>query len=168
MTKAELLQKQFLRFANVQDILSKQIHRELLQGYGNSELNCIDCIGHTRHPNTSVIAQKMSFTRSAISKIMKKLVDKGVAVPYQIEGNQKEIYYRLTPYGRELFRQHAMRHNSWEKRDTFFFNSLDESMLDTVLQFMNAYNGYLELKMTTDASLDPYTELPDTEDADEL
>ncbi len=167
MTKGELLQKQFLRFANVQDILSKQIHRELLQGYGNSELNCIDCIGHSRHPNTSVIAQKMSFTRSAISKIMKKLIDKGVAVPYQIEGNQKEIYYRLTPYGREIFKQHALRHKSWEERNIFFFNSLDDPTLDTILQFMNAYNGYLELKLTESTALESHAESDDPESTDE-
>ena len=146
MTKSELILEQFRRYANSADIMSKLHSREILSGYGNSELNCIDCIGRMKHPNAARIADEMDLTRSA----------KDAAISYQLPGNQKEIYYKLTPYGRELFRQHRLRHLNWEQRDREFFDSLDPVILDTALEFMNAYNGYLERKLAEEmAAGDP-------------
>ena len=125
MTKSELILEQFRRYANSADIMSKLHSREILSGYGNSELNCIDCIGRMKHPNAARIADEMDLTRSAVSKILRKLIAKDAAISYQLPGNQKEIYYKLTPYGRELFRQHRLRHLNWEQRDREFFDSLD-------------------------------------------
>ncbi len=124
MTKSELI-LEFRRYANSADIMSKLHSREILSGYGNSELNCIDCIGRMKHPNAARIADEMDLTRSAVSKILRKLIAKDAAISYQLPGNQKEIYYKLTPYGRELFRQHRLRHLNWEQRDREFFDSLD-------------------------------------------
>ena len=118
MTKSELILEQFRRYANSADIMSKLHSREILSGYGNSELNCIDCIGRMKHPNAARIADEMDLTRSAVSKILRKLIAKDAAISYQLPGNQKEIYYKLTPYGRELFRQHRLRHLNWELRDS--------------------------------------------------
>ena len=148
MTKSELILEQFRRYANSADIMSKLHSREILSGYGNSELNCIDCIGR--------------LTRSAVSKILRKLIAKDAAISYQLPGNQKEIYYKLTPYGRELFRQHRLRHLNWEQRDREFFDSLDPAILDTALEFMNAYNGYLERKLAEEmAAGDPSERIAD-------
>ncbi len=152
MTKSELILEQFRRYANSADIMSKLHSREILSGYGNSELNCIDCIGRMKHPNAARIADEMDLTRSAVSKILRKLIAK----------DQKEIYYKLTPYGRELFRQHRLRHLNWEQRDREFFDSLDPVILDTALEFMNAYNGYLERKLAEEmAAGDPSERIAD-------
>ena len=78
---------------------------------------------------------------------MRRLVSKGAIQSYQLPSNQKEIYYRLTPYGREIFKQHRLRHQDWEDRERMFFQSLNSDMLDMALQFMNIYNGYLEMKV---------------------
>lgn len=153
MTKGELLQKQFLRYANTQDMLLKLHSGEILMGYGNSELNCLDCIGRLKHPNASAIAEKMGMTRSAISKILRKLLGKSAVVSYQLPGNQKEIYYKLTAYGREVYKQHAIRHGNWARRDIDFFNSLEEEKMTVILEFMNMYNGYLELKLTENMTI---------------
>ena len=152
MTKGELLINQFRRYANTVDIMTKMHSREILNGYGNSELNCIDCIGHMKRPNAARISEKMGLTRSAVSKTLRKLLSKDAVSAYQLPGNQKEIYYRLTPYGRELFEQHRLRHTRWETRDQDYFDSLDSGMVDTALQFMNSYNGFLELKLAEEMS----------------
>ena len=153
MTKSELILEQFRRYANSADLMTKLHSREILSGYGNSELNCIDCIGRMKHPNAARIAEEMDLTRSAVSKILRKLITKDAAISYQLPSNQKEIYYKLTPYGRELFRQHRLRHLNWEQRDRDFFESLDANLLDSALEFMNAYNGYLERKLAEEMSV---------------
>jgi DNA-binding MarR family transcriptional regulator len=147
MTKGELLIAQFRRYANVADVITKFHSQEILSGYTNSELNCIDCIGHMRRPNAVRISEEMGMTRSAISKILRRLISKGAAESYQRPENQKEIYYKLTPYGREIFKKHRQRHQEWEDRDQDFFDSLEPGMLDAALLFMNSYNGYLEMKV---------------------
>lgn len=153
MTKSELILEQFRRYANSADLMTKLHSREILSGYGNSELNCIDCIGRMKHPNAARIAEEMNLTRSAVSKILRKLITKDTAISYQLPSNQKEIYYKLTPYGRELFRQHRLRHMNWKQRDRDFFDSLDPVILDTALEFMNAYNGYLERKLAEEMAV---------------
>lgn len=163
MTKGELLIAQFQRYANASDVLSKLHSQEILSGYTNSELNCIECIGHMRRPNASRVSAEMNMTRSAVSKILRKLLSKGVADSYQLPENQKEIYYRLTPYGKEIFKKHRIRHQKWENRDQEFFNTLDPATLDTVLYFMNVYNGYLEMKVAECASADIPSESLDTD-----
>lgn len=56
-------------------------------------------------------------TRSAISKIVKKLLANGDIISYQWEDNKKEIYYKLTEKGKALFDEHFIRHSAWEKRE---------------------------------------------------
>lgn len=147
MTKHQLLIQQFRRYANNVDLITRAHSTEMLHGYGNSELNCIDCISRAKRPTASSISKEMDITRSGISKILRRLVSKGAIQSYQLPSNQKEIYYRLTPYGREIFKQHRLRHQDWEDRDRMFFQSLNSDMLDMALQFMNIYNGYLEMKV---------------------
>lgn len=169
MTKGELLQKQFLRYANTQDMLSKLQSREILLGYGNSELNCIDSIGRMKRPNVSAIAERMNMTRSAVSKIVRKLMGKGAVVSYQMPDNQKEIYYRLTSYGREIYKQHHIRHAAWAARDQAFFNAVDDATLSAALRFMNMYNVHLELKLTdTMAAAAPSDDCPGADGGGEL
>ncbi|MGI5928392.1 MarR family transcriptional regulator [Pseudoflavonifractor sp.] len=147
MTKHQLLIQQFRRYANNVDLITRAHSTEILNGYGNSELNCIDCIGRAKRPTASSISKEMDITRSGISKVLRRLVSKGAIQSYQMPSNQKEIYYCLTPYGQEIFKQHRLRHQNWEDRDRMFFQSLSSEMLDTALQFMNIYNGYLEMKV---------------------
>ena len=75
-----------------------------------------------------------------------------------------EIYYKRTPYGREIFRQHRTRHRYWELRDQSFFSTLDEETMDVVLRFMNLYNGYLDLKLAN--QMDPNHEASFAEEAE--
>lgn len=106
MTKHQLLIQQFRRYANNVDLITRAHSTEMLNGYGNSELNCIDCIGRAKRPTASSISKEMDITRSGISKVLRRLVSKGAIQSYQLPSNQKEIYYCLTPYGQEIFKQH--------------------------------------------------------------
>ena len=157
MTKQELLIQQFRRYANNVDLITRAHSMKILNGYGNSDLNCIDCIGRMKRPTASSISKEMGITRSGISKILRKLLSKGAVQSYQLPDNQKKIYYYLTPYGRELYKQHRLRHQNWEDRDRMFFQSLNSDMLDMALQFMNIYNGYLELKVAELSDQTPQT-----------
>ncbi len=73
----------------------------------------------------------------------KKQISQGLVESYSLEGNKKEIYFRLTKKGEELFNEHKQRHKMWEKRDSEFFNKYSEDKLSEICTFFEEFNGYL-------------------------
>ena len=107
------------RMLEIIDLLTKIAERSALLRHGDSvvldglnlaEVHCIDQIGVTDHANVTKIADAMRLTRGAISKITKKLLCKGLIESYQRPGNNKEIYFRLTAGGRQIFEEHRVCH----------------------------------------------------------
>lgn len=147
MSYSKLLISQFTELYEKQDILTKLTSREFLHSYGYSEIHCIDLIGKLEQPNVTKLSSKLSMTRSAISKIVKKLLTNGDITSYKRKDNKKEIYYKLSEKGQILFDEHFKRHSDWEKRDEKFFNQLDDKDLQTVSRFLNEFNQYLEAQI---------------------
>lgn len=148
MSYSELLISKFTELFEKQDILTKLTSKEFLHGYGYSEIHCIDLIGKLDNPNVTKLSSKLSMTRSAISKIIKKLVAKEAITSYKCKDNKKEIYYELTDKGKILFDEHLKRHCAWEERDKNFFQKLDNKDLETVSRFLTEFNKYLEEQIT--------------------
>ncbi len=99
MDRCELLLDLLLEYTNLAEI-NDDIHNVPdLTGYNNSELNCLDCIGRMKDPNVTSIAEAMNMTKGAISKIIRKLSDKGTLVDYQLDGNRQKVYYTLSDKG---------------------------------------------------------------------
>ena len=107
------------RLLEIVDSLTKIAERSALLRHGDSvvldglnlaEVHCIDQIGAADPANVTRIADAMRLTRGAISKITKKLLCKGLIESYQRPGNNKEIYFRLTAGGRQIFEEHRVCH----------------------------------------------------------
>lgn len=92
MSYSELLLAQFTELCEKHDALNKLNSREILHNYGHSEIHCIHLIGKCEQPNVTKISSKLAMTKSAISRIVKKLLDNGDIESYQLECNKKEIY----------------------------------------------------------------------------
>ncbi len=144
MKEQELLLKEIALMLERQDMLSKLTESQCLDEYGYSETHCIDYIGRLELPNVTKVAEHMGMTRGAISKMTKKLLAKGLIEKYTLETNKKEIYFRLTEQGQQLFDEHAKRHERWEKRDMEFLSRYSDEEVRAVLHFMKEFNGYLE------------------------
>ena len=113
MDRSEELLQLVLEYTNLSDETDKLHNRDSLSGYDNSELNCLDAIGRLEQPNVTALAGEMRMTKGAISKILRKLSDKGAVEPYQLGSNRQKIFYRLTDAGQELFAAHRERHRGW-------------------------------------------------------
>lgn len=127
-----------------QEMLVSMESQELVQGYGYTDTNCIDLIGIMENPNVTKLASKMDMSKSAISKMMKRLIADGLVESYRREENRKEVYFKLTDAGWILFEAHRLRHQLWENRDYEFLCSLDLTMVKIVTEFMQRYNKFLE------------------------
>ncbi len=124
--------------------LNKLKMEDHLQGYKPSEVHCIEYIGKNPDSNVTKLAETFYMTRSAISKITKKLMDKGCIESYQKPDNKKEIYFRLTEKGTEVFNIHEELHKGFQKRDQAVFAQVTEAQFDDMLGFMERYSRHLD------------------------
>ncbi|EPS53035.1 MarR family transcriptional regulator [Clostridium botulinum A1 str. CFSAN002368] len=103
-----------------EEILGKIAFRGEYEKYGVSEIHCIDFIGKIENPNVTKISENMNMTRGAISKICKKLLNSKLIDKYKKPDNDKEIYFKLTKSGEELYKRHEIKHKKWEERNNNF------------------------------------------------
>ena len=83
-------------------------------------------------------------TRGAISKIVKKLSQKGLIDSHRQPGNLKETYHRLTQTGREIDERHARAHSEWERREIAFLRSVPRADKAVLAAFLRRFDGHLE------------------------
>lgn len=127
-----------------QDILTELASVDVLKGYGYSDIHCIDVIGKLENPNVTKISKELNMTRGAISKITKKQIGEGLIASYTLQDNKKEIYFKLTDKGNEIFCEHDKRHKKWEKRQEIFLEKQSEETLKRVNDFLKDFNNYLK------------------------
>ncbi len=120
---------------------------EVLKDYSISEMHCIDNIERIENANVTKISQEMNITKGGISKLLKKLLKRGVIETYTIQTNKKEIYYRLTPAGKEVFSAHEKMHQDWYSKDEDFFKQFDKKEIQTAERILAQYNELLKERL---------------------
>ena len=112
--------------------------------YTSSEISCIEYIGNHVDPNGTQLADYCNMTRSALSKMTKKLIKKGIIENYQRPDNKKEIYFRLTEKGKEIYNIHEEMTNKFMERDKTVFEQTPVSEIDSVLRFLENYSRHVD------------------------
>lgn len=115
-----------------------------LNGYQPSEIHCIEYIGDHEEVNVTKLANGMFMTRSAISKITRKLLKKELIKSYQKTDNKKEIYFELTSEGQKIYQMHADLHQASYERDEAMFEKISADQYDFILSFLKQYNQHLD------------------------
>lgn len=115
-----------------------------LKGYKPSEVHCLDFVGKNADCNVTKLADAFFMTRGAISKITKKLLQKGAIESYQRPDNRKEIFFRLTEQGEAVYQTHAQLHSEFQKRDKAVFDRLTAEQMETLLSFVESYSRHLD------------------------
>ena len=141
MKEHQILLEEIASMLQRQELLTKLTENVCLEEYSYSETHCI---GRTELPNVTKIAENMQMTRGAISKMTKKLLAKGLIDKYTLESNKKEVYFRLTESGMELYKEHEKRHKLWEERDSKFLARYSKEEIECITKFMKEFNLYLE------------------------
>lgn len=127
-----------------EECLGKKAFKGRYKEYGISEIHCVDAIGKIEDPNVTKISKYMSMTRGAISKIAKKLLENGIIKKYKKPENEKEIYFRLTKLGEEMYFFHEEKHRNWEERNNKFFQDISENEQKIIINFLQSFNKHLE------------------------
>lgn len=118
--------------------------KKWLQGYTPSELHCIDYIGKNAECNVTKLSDAFLMTRSAISKLSKKLIKKNLIESYQKPENKKEVYFRLTDLGKELYDLHEKVHIQLHERDKDILDNIGDHDFLSIMTFICQYSQHLD------------------------
>lgn len=127
--------------------LNKFKMEDVLKEYKSSEVHCMEYIDRNTDSNVTKLAEAFFMTRSATSKITKKLIEKGFVESYQKPDNKKEIYFRLTREGKEVSKIHDELHKEFQDRDKVVFEDVTKEEFDTIINFVEKYRNHLDLEI---------------------
>jgi DNA-binding MarR family transcriptional regulator len=144
MNKEDQVIVGFRELFNKMAWLNKIKMEDSLKDFKSSEVHYIECIGRNVDPNVTKLAESLYMTRGAISKITKKLMNKGIIESYQKPDNKKEIYFRLTEQGQEIYKLHEDLHKEFQERDKVIFEQITEEQYDSMLLFLDQYSKHLD------------------------
>lgn len=144
MDKKEEVLQGFAEVFNKRAWLDKVKMEQALAGYAPSEVHCIEFIGKHKDPNVTKMAESMYMTRGAISKLTKKMLKKKYIESYQNPDNKKEIYFKLTAEGKQVFDLHEQLHKEFEERDQIVFEPIKDEQYEAFLKFLERYNQHLD------------------------
>ncbi|KLU65303.1 HTH-type transcriptional regulator Hpr [Desulfosporosinus acididurans] len=147
MNKEEQIMKDFRDLFNKIMWLDSFKMKISLKNYNPSEIHCIEYIGQNADSNVTKLAEYFYMTRSAISKLTKKLIEKGLIESYQKPDNKKEIYFRLTEQGKAINKVHEKLHEESQERDKAVFEKVSEEQFDIMLSFAEKYNRHLDAEI---------------------
>ncbi|MDR0199981.1 MAG: MarR family transcriptional regulator [Streptococcaceae bacterium] len=125
--------------------LDRPLYEAALTGFSDSEIDVVNALAKTeRDMNVTRLAAKLYLTRSAITKITRKLLQKGILTSYQLPDNKKEIYFRLSQAGNHLSQVHDSVEASLLKRDDTVFETMSEKEFKTLMTFGKSYKQHLD------------------------
>ena len=147
MNREEQITKKLRDLFNKMAWLNASKMKESLKSCKPSEVHCIEYIGKNEDSNVTKLAEAFYMTRGAISKLTKKLIEKGFAESYQKPENKKEVYFKLVAQGQKIFDTHEELHKEFVARDKAVFEQITEKQLDDILGFMEKYSKHLDAEI---------------------
>lgn len=116
----------------------------LFEEFSISEMHCVDFVFKTELPNVTKLSEKMNITKGGVSKIIKKLIEKNAIESFSVDTNKKEIYYKLTNKGKEVFKLHKNIHEKWCEINLEFFKNCSKEEIKYTILFLEKYIQYLK------------------------
>jgi len=147
MNKGNQLFKGFADIYNKTVWLNKLKMEVALKECKSSEVHCIEYIGKNKDSNVTKLAENFYMTKGAISKLTKKLIQKGYIESYQKKENNKEIYFKLTKKGERIYNTHDELHKEFIRRDKVVFKEITDEQLNYMLNFVENYNKHLDIEI---------------------
>ncbi|WP_212936026.1 MarR family transcriptional regulator [Bacillus hominis] len=147
MNKEEQVMNGFRELYNKLVWLNKDKMEEGLKGFKSSEVHCIEYIENNADSNVTQLAEAFYVTRGAISRMTKKLIQKGLIESYQKSENKKEIYFRLTEQGKEIYKIHEDLHKEFQDRDKAVFEQVTDEEFESIISFVEKYSRHLDAEI---------------------
>lgn len=133
-----LLEK-LIRYCNVYaSVYKEEVDYGLTEPFSFAQIQVLEYLleNEELNQNMSTIACRLGISLSTFSKMVSKLVDKGLLEKFYLEGNRKNIVVRVSTKGRELYGEYAQR--VLEQHFSHMFEMLDTIPEDYIGTFAQA------------------------------
>lgn len=147
MDKGKEVLMQFWELFQKKILLESYIQKNKLKGYSPSEIHCIQYVGSNPNSNVTKLADAFRMTTGGVTKLTKKLVEKNLLEAYKSSDNRKEIYFRLTSQGQELYKMHEKLNEEFDERDSGILQQITTEEYECLLHFANIYNSHLDIEL---------------------
>ncbi|WP_371362454.1 hypothetical protein SRRS_35960 [Sporomusa rhizae] len=113
----------------------------------SSEIHTLDMIGKHSGITVTELADRQGISKSALPKLIHKLIEKDLVYRYQEPGNKKNILLELTDKGRIAIQHHFEFHETFDSGIMKKINSLTPEeylFLSDLLQELEQYIDHTE------------------------
>ncbi|MDO3680353.1 MarR family winged helix-turn-helix transcriptional regulator [Paenibacillus ehimensis] len=108
----------------------------LLKDTTVTELHVLDAIGRLEPVNGITVSRQFGIPKGSVSKITRRLTAKGLIQKQFLPNNKKEVLFRTTSLGRELFRLHEALHRQIEQGVVRFLQKYDDAELRVLARIL--------------------------------
>lgn len=109
---------------------------EILQDATLLMLRVLNAIGQLEPVNGITIAKQFRIPKGSVSKTTRRWIAKKLIKKESLPNNKKEVLFRLTPLGRELFEVHRAFDQQMERGFIRFLERYDADQLDFITRLL--------------------------------
>ncbi|WIG60343.1 MAG: hypothetical protein OJF49_003091 [Ktedonobacterales bacterium] len=109
---------------------------ELLRDSTVTALRVVDAIGRLNLVNGSTISAQFRIPKGTVSKVTRRLIAQKLVSTESLPNNKKEILFRLTPLGRDLFQVHRAFDEQMERGFRRFLQRYDPNELRLLVRVL--------------------------------
>lgn len=109
-----------------------------------TEIHVVSCIGQHEPLNLTAIADKMGLSKGNVSKVTTRLLKNGWVRKTQLNDNKKEVFFRLTAPGKQLYVIHEELHDRAQEKFMGILHAYSEAELEVVKRFILDLIGFYE------------------------
>lgn len=109
-----------------------------------NDIHMIETIGDYPTCNLSELALLRRQNKSTVSRKVRELEKNGLICSYHREGNDKDVYYKLTESGYQAYEGHYAFHQQRSAKVYAQYANFSLAKKKTVLEFLNGYIEYLK------------------------
>jgi DNA-binding MarR family transcriptional regulator len=102
---------------------------EILHNSTAMTLRVLDAIGQLEPVNGATISEQYRIPKGTVSKITRRLIARKLITHERLPNNRKELLFRLTPLGRDLFDLHRSFDEQMERGFNQFLQRYDATAL---------------------------------------
>ncbi|WP_440112885.1 MarR family transcriptional regulator [Paenibacillus sp. QZ-Y1] len=103
--------------------------QELIEEMTVTMLHVLDAIGTLEPVNGITISKQFGFSKGTVSKITKRLVQKNIILPEYLPDNKKEVLFRMTELGKDIYGLHQAMHQQIDLGANRFLQRYSEDEL---------------------------------------
>lgn len=112
---------------------------EVLEDFTVMMLHVLDAIGQLEPVNGITISKHFDMQKGTISKSTRRLLAKKLIEKESLPNNKKEVLFRLTPLGRELFEVHRALHQQMGKGIIQFLQRYEPDKLEFLVGMLQDF-----------------------------